>query len=64
VASSPETLVPVSTAELSWRVLGFVNGLRVLASSSLATLFVSIMPETFGQLDPALFAGAATAYFL
>src|SRR5687767_13172994 len=22
------------------------------------------MPETFGQLDPALFAGAATAYFL
>ncbi|HEY5760251.1 MAG TPA: ATP-binding protein [Steroidobacter sp.] len=56
--------MPVSTAELSWRVLGFVNGLRVLASSSLATLFVSIMPETFGQLDPALFAGAATAYFL
>ncbi len=31
--------------------------------SSLATLFVSIMPETVGQLDPALFAGAATAYF-
>jgi len=64
VASSPETFVPVSTVELSWRVLGFVNGLRLLASSSLATLFVSIMPETFGQLDPALFAGAATAYFL
>lgn len=64
MASSPETFVPVSTAELSWRVLGFVNGLRLLASSSLATLFVSIMPETFGQLDPALFAGAATAYFL
>ena len=64
MASSPETIVPVSTAELSWRVLGFVNGLRVLASSSLATLFVSIMPETIGQLDPALFAGAATAYFL
>jgi len=64
VASSPETFVPVSTAELSWRVLGFVNGLRLLASSSLAILFVSIMPETFGQLDPALFAGAATAYFL
>ncbi len=56
--------MPVSTAELSWRVLGFVNGLRLLASSSLAILFVSIMPETFGQLDPALFAGAATAYFL
>lgn len=56
--------MPVSTAELSWRVLGFVNGLRLLASSSLATLFVSIMPETIGQLDPALFAGAATAYFL
>jgi two-component system sensor histidine kinase PilS (NtrC family) len=56
--------VPVSTAELSWRVLGFVNGLRLLASSSLATLFVSIMPETIGQLDPALFAGSATAYFL
>lgn len=56
--------MPVSTAELSWRVLGFVNGLRLLASSSLAVLFVSIMPETFGQLDPALFAGAATAYFL
>ncbi len=64
VASSPEIFVPVSTAELSWRVLGFVNGLRLLASSSLATLFVSIMPETFGQLDPALFAGAATAYLL
>lgn len=64
MASSPETFVPVSTAELSWRVLGFVNGLRLLASSSLAVLFVSIMPETFGQLDPALFAGAATAYFL
>ena len=56
--------MPLSTAELSWRVLGFVNGLRLLASSSLATLFVSIMPETFGQLDPALFAGSATAYFL
>lgn len=56
--------MPVSTAELSWRVLGFVNGLRLLASSSLATLFVSIMPETIGQLDPALFAGSATAYFL
>lgn len=64
VASSPETIVPVSTAELSWRVLGFVNALRLLASSSLATLFVSIMPETVGQLDPALFAGSATAYFL
>lgn len=56
--------MPISTAELSWRVLGFVNGLRLLASSALATLFVSIMPETIGQLDPALFAGAATAYFL
>lgn len=64
VASSPETIVPVSTAELSWRVLGFVNALRLLASSSLATLFVSIMPETVGQIDPALFAGSATAYFL
>jgi hypothetical protein len=60
----PEIFLPVSTAELSWRVLGFVNGLRLLASSALATLFVSIMPETVGQLDPALFAGAATAYFL
>lgn len=56
--------MPVSTAELSWRVLGFVNGLRLLASSSLAILFVSIMPDAFGKLDPALFAGAATAYFL
>ncbi|MBM0107261.1 hypothetical protein JM946_21195 [Steroidobacter sp. S1-65] len=56
--------MPISTAELSWRVLGFVNGLRLLAASALATLFVSIMPETVGQLDPALFAGAATAYFL
>lgn len=56
--------MPISTAELSWRVLGFVNGLRLLASTALATLFVSIMPETVGQLDPALFAGAATAYFL
>ena len=64
MASSPETFLPISTAELSWRVLGFVNGLRLLASSALATLFVSIMPETIGQLDPALFAGAATAYFL
>lgn len=64
MASSPEIFVPVSTAELSWRVLGFVNGLRLLASSLLAILFVSIMPEAFGQLDPALFAGAATAYFL
>jgi hypothetical protein len=60
----PEIFLPVSTAELSWRVLGFVNGLRLLAASALATLFVSIMPETIGQLDPALFAGAATAYFL
>lgn len=60
----PEIFVPVSTAELSWRVLAFVNGLRLLASSALATLFVSIMPESVGQLDPALFAGAATAYFL
>ncbi|HEY0686523.1 MAG TPA: ATP-binding protein [Steroidobacter sp.] len=56
--------MPISTAELSWRVLGFVNGLRLLAASALATLFFSIMPETVGQLDPALFAGAATAYFL
>jgi signal transduction histidine kinase len=64
VASMPEIFVPVSTAELSWRVLGFVNGLRLLASSLLATLFVSIMPETIGQMDPALFAGSATAYFL
>lgn len=56
--------MPVSTAELSWRVLGFVNGLRLLASASLAALFVSIMPETIGQLDPALFAGSATAYCL
>lgn len=64
VASMPEIYLPVSTAELSWRVLGFVNGLRLLAASALATLFVSIMPETVGQLDPALFAGAATAYFL
>jgi PAS domain-containing protein len=64
VAPMPEIYLPVSTAELSWRVLGFVNGLRLLASSALATLFVSIMPETIGQLDPALFAGAATAYFL
>jgi hypothetical protein len=64
VASSPETFLPISTAELSWRVLGFVNGLRLLAATALATVFVSIMPETIGQLDPALFAGAATAYFL
>jgi PAS domain-containing protein len=64
VASSPETFLPISTAELSWRVLGFVNGLRLLAATALATLFVSLMPETVGQLDPALFAGAATAYFL
>lgn len=64
MASSPEIFLPISTVELSWRVLGFVNGLRLLASSALATLFVSIMPETVGQLDPALFAGAATAYFL
>lgn len=56
--------MPISTAELSWRVLGFVNGLRLLAATALASLFVSIMPETIGQLDPALFAGAATAYFL
>ncbi len=56
--------MPLSTAELSWRVLGFVNGLRLLASSALATLFVSVMPDTIGQLDPALFAGSATAYFL
>lgn len=60
----PENFGPVSTAELSWRVLGYVNGLRLLASAALATLFVSIMPETIGRLDPALFAGAATAYFL
>ena len=64
MAASPENYLPISTAELSWRVLGFVNGLRLLAASALATLFVSIMPETVGQLDPALFAGAATAYFL
>lgn len=64
VASRPEILVSLSTAELSWRVLGFVNGLRLLASLALATLFVSVMPETIGQLDPALFAGSATAYFL
>ena len=56
--------MPLSTDELSWRVLGFVNGLRLLASSALATLFVSVMPDTIGQLDPALFAGSATAYFL
>lgn len=56
--------MPVSTVELSWRVLGFVNGLRVLAATALVTLFVTLMPETIGQLDPALFAGAATAYFL
>ena len=37
VASMPEIFLPVSTAELSWRVLGFVNGLRLLASSALAT---------------------------
>jgi hypothetical protein len=59
-----ESLPSTSSAELAWRVLGFVNALRVLASATLAVVFVTIMPATVGQLDPALFAGAATAYFL
>src|SRR5690606_29318665 len=48
----------------AWRMLGFINGLRLVVALVLAVLFVGGMPEPQGRLDPALSSGAATAYLL
>jgi two-component system sensor histidine kinase PilS (NtrC family) len=50
--------------DLSWRVLALVNLFRLLVPLLLAILFLTINPSPVGQMRPAIFVGAATAYFL
>jgi two-component system sensor histidine kinase PilS (NtrC family) len=58
--SSPE----LASIDLAWRILSLVNLFRLLVPIVLGSLFVLINPQAIGQLYPALFAGAAAAYFL
>lgn len=55
---------PVFSADMGWRVLAFANGLRLLVPPVLALLSRMMTPPPVGEAYPALFAGAATAYFL
>jgi hypothetical protein len=52
------------STDLSWRVLALVNLFRLLVPLLLAVLFLTISPSPVGQMRPAIFIGAATAYFL
>ncbi|HEY5810040.1 MAG TPA: hypothetical protein VIT67_18855, partial [Povalibacter sp.] len=52
------------SAELSWRVLTLINLFRLLVPLLLLILFLTIKPSPVGQMRPAIFIGAATAYFL
>lgn len=53
-----------SSTDLSWRILALVNLFRLLLPLVLGVLFVSLDPKPVGQFHPAVFAGAATGYFL
>ncbi len=51
--------------DLSWRVLGMLNGFRLLVALSLLVLFFATgQPRIFGDLHPTLFAATATAYLM
>jgi len=59
-----EQLPSDTSADLSWRVLALVNVFRLLVPLVLAILFLTLSPSPVGQARPAIFVGAATAYFL
>jgi two-component system, NtrC family, sensor histidine kinase PilS len=52
------------STNLAWRVLALVNLFRLLVPLLLAVLFLTISPSPVGQMRPAIFMGAAGAYFL
>jgi hypothetical protein len=54
---------PVLSIDVGWRVLALANVLRLLSPPALA-LVSRLSPQSIGEQHPALFAGAATAYFL
>lgn len=58
-----ESTTPPASDDLAWRVLALVNLFRLLVSVLLAVMFVTVTPTRVGQAAPALFIGAATAYF-
>ena len=53
-----------SIPDLSWRVLTLINLFRLLVPLLLLILFLTIKPSPVGGMRPAIFIGAATAYFL
>lgn len=55
---------PVFSTDVGWRVLAFANLLRLLVPPVLVLLTRMMSPPPVGETHPALFAGAATAYFL
>ena len=63
LSAQVEPLAP-DPDDLSWRVLALMNVFRLLVPLLLAALFLTIHPSPVGQMRPAMFAGAATAYFL
>jgi len=48
----------------AWRVLTLLNLFRLLVPIVLIALFLGIKPKTVGAVQPALFIGTGTAYFL
>jgi two-component system sensor histidine kinase PilS (NtrC family) len=59
-----EADAPSSSANLAWRVITLVNLFRLLVPLLLVILLVTISPSPVGQVQPAMFIGALTAYFL
>jgi two-component system sensor histidine kinase PilS (NtrC family) len=53
-----------SSTNLAWRVITLVNLFRLLVPVLLVLLFLTISPSPVGQVQPAMFVSALTAYFL
>jgi two-component system sensor histidine kinase PilS (NtrC family) len=53
-----------SSTNLAWRVITLVNLFRLLVPVLLVLLLLTISPSPVGQVQPAMFVGALTAYFL
>jgi two-component system, NtrC family, sensor histidine kinase PilS len=63
--STPLPEAPRSAAtDLTWRILALLNLFRLLVPLVLTGLFAFVVPRPVGQIHPALFVGALTAYFL
>ncbi len=53
-----------SSTNLAWRVITLVNLFRLLVPLLLVLLLLTLSPSPVGQVQPAMFVGALTAYFL